>query len=561
MENGKSEDGVIKTAHQALYRVYRPQSFDDVVEQQHILTTLKNAVISRKVAHAYLFCGTRGTGKTTMAKIFARAVNCLHPVNGNPCNECEICTGIIDGTILDVAEIDAASNNSVDNIRNIIDEVVYTPTRAYKKVYIIDEVHMLSIGAFNALLKTLEEPPEHVMFILATTEPHKLPATVLSRCQRFDFRRITTDGIAKRLITISEECGVTLLNEAALFIASLSEGALRDGISILDQCISTGKAPLDLKSVQEIIGVAPNTIIINTVGFLIERKSKEAISQIDLLFSEGKDPGQFIHKLIQFLRDILVFKTTKSLEHLYSVTDEEKRTIPNFAEKISMSFGLAVVRQLSDLEASIKWSSSQRILIEMTFLRICSREVYNEGNNPLERIKLLEDRIRDIEAGVLSGRINQNTSSVTTVKKDLKETKLQVNKPENVEEEAVKFEGKGNNGQNNLFLEWDNVLSELSSIGRMKLYSSLLDTIAVWVDDNTIGIVLQEEDVFKKRILGEHENIVAIVDSIKRCIGKELKVVVSLKNEKLNTQTDSKMPEKFLNFVKEKGMRLDIIEG
>ena len=319
-------------SHQALYRTYRPQTFDDVVEQQHIVTTLKNAVMSKKVAHAYLFVVLR-TGKTTMAKIFARAVNCQNPSDGNPCNKCEICKGIIDGTILDVAEIDAASNNSVDNVRNIIDEVVYTPTRAFKKVYIIDEVHMLSIGAFNALLKTLEEPPEHVIFILATTEPHKLPATVLSRCQRFDFRRITSGGIAKRLIAISKECGVTLTDDAASFIASLSEGALRDGISILDQCISTGKAPLDLESVQEIIGVAPNTVIIDTIGFLADRKSKEAISQIDLIFSEGKDPGQFIHKLIRFLRDILVFKTSKSLEHLYSVTEEEKKAIQYFAEK------------------------------------------------------------------------------------------------------------------------------------------------------------------------------------------------------------------------------------
>ena len=295
-------------AHQALYRVYRPQTFNDVVEQQHIVTTLKNAVMSKNTAHAYLFCGTRGTGKTTMAKIFARAVNCIYPVDGNPCNECEICSGIIDGTILDVIEIDAASNNSVDNVRALIDEVIYTPTKASKKVYIIDEVHMLSIGAFNALLKTLEEPPEHVMFILATTEAHKMPATVLSRCQRFDFRRITNKGIAQRLLSIAQECGVALSNEAANFIASLAEGALRDGISILDQCISTGHDKLDLELVQGVIGVAPNEIIINTLDYLVNRQNKEVISQIDLIFSEGKDSGQYIRKLIQFLRDVLVYK-------------------------------------------------------------------------------------------------------------------------------------------------------------------------------------------------------------------------------------------------------------
>jgi DNA polymerase-3 subunit gamma/tau len=213
--------------HQALYRRYRPKTFDDVVEQQHVVTTLKNTVISGKPAHAYLFCGTRGTGKTTMAKILARAVNCLEPEDGNPCNKCEVCTGILSGTILDVIEMDAASNNSVDNVRDIIDEMVYTPSQASYKIYIIDEVHMLSSGAFNALLKTLEEPPEHVLFILATTEPNKLPATVLSRCQRFDFRRISTGGIMERLLLIAKETGINLTDEAAYFLASLAEGALR----------------------------------------------------------------------------------------------------------------------------------------------------------------------------------------------------------------------------------------------------------------------------------------------------------------------------------------------
>lgn len=555
---------MIKTAHQALYRIYRPQTFDDVVEQQHIVRTLKNAVISKKVAHAYLFCGTRGTGKTTMAKIFARAVNCLEPVDGNPCNKCEICRGIIDGTILDVAEIDAASNNSVDNIRSIIDEVVYAPTRASRKVYIIDEVHMLSIGAFNALLKTLEEPPEHVMFILATTEPHKLPATVLSRCQRFDFRRITSGGIAKRLMSISGECGVTLSEEAAYFIASLSEGALRDGISILDQCISTGKNPLNLETVQEIIGIAPGRVIIDTISFLTEGKSREAISQIDLVFSEGKDPGQFIHKLIQFLRDILVYKTTKSFEHLYSVTEEEKKAIQSFAERISMPFGLAVIRELSDLESSIKWSSSQRILIETVFLRICAREINTGEEDLLGRIKLLEDRIREIESGVLSGKIVQENINGTPAKEEIKgkktagQEKARKNTGNNPENNAGHV--KGSNGNElNPFSEWDKVLKDLSSIGRMKLFTGLLGTDAVWVDENTVGIVLPEMDEFKNRILHENENIAALTDAIKRCTGKELRVVV-LNNEKENNQ-EIGMAEKFLNFVKNKGLTVDIIDS
>ena len=304
--------------HQALYRRYRPKTFDDVEEQQHVVTTLKNTVISGKPAHAYLFCGTRGTGKTTMAKILARAVNCLNPKDGNPCNVCEVCTGILNGTILDVIEMDAASNNSVDNVRDIIDEMVYAPSQAAYKVYIIDEVHMLSSGAFNALLKTLEEPPGHVLFILSTTEPHKLPATVLSRCQRFDYHRISTDGIMERLLLISKEAGVTLTDNAARFLASLAEGALRDGISLLDQCISTGKNPLDLKSIYDVLGIARSERVLAAADCLIGRDEKKAVKTIERLYSEGKDLAQFLQSIIRLFRDILVYKTSGSLDNVLS---------------------------------------------------------------------------------------------------------------------------------------------------------------------------------------------------------------------------------------------------
>ena len=381
-------------AHQALYRKYRPLNFDDVVEQAHVVNTLRNIVLSGKIAHAYLFSGTRGTGKTTMAKIFARAVNCLQPINGNPCNTCTVCHGILDGTVLDVIEIDAASNNSVDNVRGIIDEVGYTPTQARIKVYIIDEVHMLSTGAFNALLKTLEEPPKHVMFILATTEPHKLPATVLSRCQRFDFRRISVGGIVQRLMKIAEEAGVNLTQDALEFIGSLAEGALRDGISILEQCIATGKNPLVLEDIHEIVGIAPNKLILDTADFLIERNGKAAVEAIDLLITDGKDPGQFLQGLVQLFRDILVYQTVNSLDPLHSMSGEDRMWIPALASKTSPAEALAVVRELSELEAGIRWSSSPRILLEMTFLRICTREITRDKDDLSYKLHLLEERIR-----------------------------------------------------------------------------------------------------------------------------------------------------------------------
>lgn len=553
---------MIKTSHLALYRTYRPQTFDEVVEQQHIVTTLKNAVISGKIAHAYLFCGTRGTGKTTMAKIFARAVNCLEPVDGNPCNRCEICRGILDGTILDVMEIDAASNNSVDNVRSIIDEVVYTPTRAERKVYIIDEVHMLSIGAFNALLKTLEEPPEHVIFILATTEPHKLPATVLSRCQRFDFRRITSRGIAERLIKISKECGVTLSEEAALFIASLSEGALRDGISILDQCISTGTSELDLESVQKIVGAAPGAVIVDTVEALLERKSKEAISYIDLMFAEGMDPGQYIHNLIRFLRDILIYKTTNDTYHLYSVTEEEKKAVQNFADRISMNFGLAVIRELAGLESALKWSSSQRILIETVFLRVCSREIGENEEELQARIKLLEDRIRDIEYGIINSNVTGRSASELKARmhEDKKNITDKTQKKDNAVKEGSKVgtDEKRSDFRSGSFAEWDSVLKELSDIGRKKLYTILYGTSAVWVDTETVGILIHEENDLKKRILKEEDNLSVVAEAIKRVTGREVRAVIL--NSETKNENESVVPENVLDFFNKKGLKLEIVD-
>jgi len=475
-------------AHQALYRQYRPQTFDDVVEQRHIVTTLRNIVVSKKIAHAYLFCGTRGTGKTTMAKIFARAVNCLNPDHGNPCNQCEICRGILDGTILDVTEIDAASNNSVDNVRGIIEDVVYTPTRASRKVYIIDEVHMLSSGAFNALLKTLEEPPQHALFILATTEPHKLPATVLSRCQRFDFRRISGMGISERLLMIAKETGVSVTEEAVAFISSLSEGALRDGISILDQCIATGRNPLTLEDVNEIIGIAPGRLILDTADYLIERNGKQAVEAIDQLITNGRDPGQFLQGLIRLFRDILVYKASDSMNALLSISAEEKERIAVLSRKVAITEALHIVRELSDTESAMKWSSSPRILMEIAFLRVCARELDREGDSLSERIGLLEEKIRRLEGKNITGAGPSAGTAKEEPRAEIQEDaqalgaqksrKSKQTNPEEAQKSANTYE------------DWNCVLEELKSIGRMKIYTSLVGAAAVRLDENTVGIIV-----------------------------------------------------------------------
>lgn len=338
----------------ALYRKWRPLVFEDVVEQEHVVKTLKYSISTDRIAHAYLFCGTRGTGKTTMAKIFSRAVNCLNPKDGDPCNECEICKGILNGSILDVMEIDAASNNSVDNVREIRDEVVYAPSQAKYKVYIIDEVHMLSSGAFNALLKTLEEPPKHVVFILATTEPHKLPATILSRCQRFDFRRITIESIMGRISSIAEKNGVGLQREAARLIARMADGALRDAISILDQCISLGSSEITYNDVLAVVGIVNDTFIAEMVDKLGESDVPGILTLVERLAMEGKDIAQFISDIVQYYRNLLICKVTEKPEEIIEASDETFEKMRAQVKALERDEIIYTIKEFSLLMSNLK---------------------------------------------------------------------------------------------------------------------------------------------------------------------------------------------------------------
>ncbi len=359
--------------YQALYRKWRPRVFADVVGQDHITGTLMNEINTGRHSHAYLFTGSRGTGKTTCAKIFAKAVNCEHPVNGDPCNECETCRGIDNGTILDIVEIDAASNNGVDNIRDIRDEANFTPVGAKYRVYIIDEVHMLSTGAFNALLKTLEEPPEHVKFVLATTEVHKMPATILSRCQRFDFKRIRPEDIAGRLAYVAEQEGLNLTPGAANLVARLADGALRDALSILDQCMGYG-TDIDEAIVNEMVGLAGKDYLFALADCIIRNDSAGALEKINDLHNRSCDMERLCNELVNHFRNLMVAKAVHDAHDLIICSEQELEAYNSMAAACSMDEILNVLNVLGDTVTNLRKGLNRRVEMEMAVIRLCSGE-------------------------------------------------------------------------------------------------------------------------------------------------------------------------------------------
>ena len=359
--------------YQALYRKWRPQVFADVVGQDHITTTLMNEISEGRHSHAYLFTGSRGTGKTTCAKIFAKAVNCEHPINGDPCNECETCKGIDSGAIMDVIEIDAASNNGVDNIRDIRDEANFTPVNGKYRVYIIDEVHMLSTGAFNALLKTLEEPPAHVKFVLATTEVHKLPATILSRCQRFDFKRITPEDIAARISYVAEQEGLTLEADAAMLIARLADGALRDALSILDQCIGRSRH-VTLDVVNATVGLAGKEYLFSLGTSILNKDSAMALEQINTLHNNSCDMERLCNELTNHFRNLMICKAVKEPRDLIVCSEGELREYKEIADSYSMDFILEILNVLGDTLSNLRKGLNRRVEMEMAIIKLCTSD-------------------------------------------------------------------------------------------------------------------------------------------------------------------------------------------
>ncbi|KNY28541.1 DNA polymerase III subunit gamma/tau [Pseudobacteroides cellulosolvens] len=506
----------------ALYRKWRPLVFEDVVEQEHVVKTLKNSVVTDHIAHAYLFCGTRGTGKTTMAKIFSRAINCLNPKGGDPCNQCDICKGILSGSIMDVIEIDAASNNSVDNVREIRDEVIYSPSQAKFKVYIIDEVHMLSTGAFNALLKTLEEPPSHVVFILATTEPHKLPATILSRCQRYDFRRIPVDSIIKRLETIAGSSGVVLEPEASRLIAKLSDGALRDAISILDQCISQGDKTISYEHTLKVVGIVNDTFIYGFVEAIRDRNINRILGLIDELIMAGKDISKFLSDLIFYYRNLLVCKLTDKPEEVIDVMNDVLDNMKKQSEYFQKEEIMLTIREFSSLEAGIKWSKHPRILFELSLIKICDSNFNKLQDNIIERLSVLENKLQNGEftrMTVLPGNMGVSDGHG----KDDIMGKKEAKKPISSQIESVDITKVDINTLKSIDC-WEQVIDDFRKMGRMVLYANLLDTKAVELGSKTIGVILGEGKGLAKTILSKMENIELIENALRERLGRDVRV-------------------------------------
>lgn len=363
--------------HLALYREWRPQNFDDVVGQEQVVYPLRQAVISQDIGHAYLFCGTRGTGKTSLAKIFAKAVNCLDPHEGNPCNACEICEGINKGSLLDVLEIDAASNNSVDNIRRITDEIVFTPSQAKYKVYIIDEVHMLSQGAFNALLKTLEEPPAHAIFILATTEPQRLPATIISRCQRYEFRRIPSEKIIERLAQIAAKEKIDISADGLAAIARIADGALRDAISLLDQCSSGFSGRIEKDDVLRLSGMVQDEFIADFTEALFDQDLSRLLNAVEELQMSGRNIRRFLQDFIRTLRNLLVCKLSQDSSTLPELSDKDLRRLQNLSGRISRPALMGLIVRMSALDNDLRWAGDPRTSLEIALIA-----EMNEGHFP-----------------------------------------------------------------------------------------------------------------------------------------------------------------------------------
>ena len=493
-------------SYQALYRKFRPQEFEDVKGQEHIVTTLKNQIKADRIGHAYLFCGTRGTGKTTVAKIFAKAVNCEHPVDGSPCGECPSCRSITEGSSMNVIEIDAASNNGVDNIRQIREEVTYRPTEGKYKVYIIDEVHMLSAGAFNALLKTLEEPPSYVIFILATTEAHKIPITILSRCQRYDFHRISIDTIAARLSDLMEQEHVDVEERAIRYVAKAGDGSMRDALSLLDQCIAfhLGET-LTYDNVLEVLGAVDTEVFSKLLRRILDEDVTGAIRILGDLVDEGRELGQLVNDFTWYLRNLLLLQSSDDMEEVLDISKDNLEALKEEAKLVKPETLIRYIRVFSELSNQVKFATQKRIMIEIAIIKLCKPQMEKSYDSVLDRINSIEKKLEKgipIAAPAAGATVQQAAPSEPVVKKEL---------PAAIPEDIK-----------NVIKNWKPIISEIGATSKVYL-NKAVPTLG---NASDLMLVFDDENAFEYLSENRAGCQDVLAELIEKRIGKRVTVTI-----------------------------------
>ena len=524
--------------HKALYRVYRPKNFSDVIGQEHIVRTLKNQIENNNVGHAYLFCGTRGTGKTSTAKIFSRAVNCTNLHNDEPCNECENCREILEDKTMDVVEIDAASNNSVDDIRELRENVKYSPAKAKYKVYIIDEVHMLSQGAFNALLKTLEEPPSYVIFILATTEPHKIPATILSRCQRFDFKRVTVKDISSRMRYICEKEGIEADEKALNLIARNSQGALRDALSILDQCISFEGNKISYNDVIELLGSVNIEQLFDLAESIIKEDTRKSLQILNDFIIWGKDVRNLVNDLIDHFRNLMVCKISNDLDEIISLPEETIDLLKQQAETIDTNNLIRILNILSEAQDGMKISSNPRVLLEVTMMKI-AQPMFDESKEALIK------RIENLEQKIESGNIKVNHISTNQTVDNFNENNQQNNNTvEKQEDENIEYENLKGDDIKLVEKSWKKILQKMKEDKNQVIRALLQDVDSFNISEDTLYIIFTDNYSFAKSRLDSPVTIQYVEKVIREVLNRSFSVKIALKSQLSNLNTQIKKEDK-----------------
>lgn len=523
-------------AYTALYREWRPRNFQDVVGQEHVTITLKNQINSERIAHAYLLCGTRGTGKTSTAKILAKAVNCLSSDQGEPCNECEMCKKINAGISIDVTEIDAASHNGVDNIRDIIEDVQYPPQEARYKVYIIDEVHMLSIGAVNAFLKTLEEPPSNIIFILATTDPQKLPITILSRCQRFDFKRIKSLDIFERLRKIVTEEGIFVEDSSLKLISRISDGAMRDALSILDQAMSMNDGKVDYDDVIDMLGLVTSESLIMLSDNVIDRNIEEALKAINEIVFSGKDIAVFIKDMTTHMRNLLMTKVSENVEEILDMSSENIEILKQQAAKIRVEEIMRNIKILQDAQEQAKWSKQNRIYLELAVIKMCKIEYDTSKEVLLARINKLEEIVKQ-------GKITVACESITPRASQNNDEKKQNTTNKKAEIRPI----QKHNANSTLTIDivkksFKDILDIFKARRHMVIYASLMTGEIISCDGGVIELYYEKQFAFNKIRLEKEENKVLIEEIFSESLKEPVKIKYTIQSD----EKQGKSPEDML---------------